>query len=223
MRRAQLVRAGLAALAVACATTAGDDSAPLVDCAMTGAKLEYDHDHLVRMQQDSNGDGRIDRTFHYEGDQLRRVELDTDFDGTTDFEVQFDERSAPFSWTRASAPAASAAPLAQAPRELARILPSLEPPPPEDCLARREVSDYLSELRIRMYSRWRPSGAGQAELRFSLAASGAVTSACLVSANDRSFGASAIHALFGSSPFGTMPERVTCIADHPLVGNFAAN
>ena len=214
---------GLFALALACATTAADDAALLVDCSMTGAKLEYDSHHLVRMQQDSNGDGRVDRTFSYEGDQLRRVELDTDFDGVTDFVVLFDDRSAPISWTRASAPEATAAPLAQAPRELARLLPSLEPPPAEDCLTRREVSDYLSELRIRMYSRWRPSGAGQAELRFSLASSGEVTSACLVSTNDRSFGAAAIHALFGSSPFGAMPERVACIADHPLVGNFAAN
>ena len=223
MRIPRLARAGLVALALACATTASDDSAPLVDCSMSGAKLEYDHDQLVRMQQDSNADGRIDRTFHYEGAQLRRVELDTDFDGVPDFVVQFDERSVPVSWTRASMPAMSAAPLSQAPRELARILPSLEPPPAEDCLARREVSDYLSELRIRMYSRWRPSGAGQAQLRFSLASSGTVTSACLVSTNDRSFGAAAIRALFGSSPFGTMPERVACIADHPLVGDFAAN
>jgi len=223
VRLAGIPAAGLFALALACATTADDEPAPLVDCSMSGAKLEYDNHHLVRMQQDSNGDGRVDRTFSYEGDQLRRVELDTDFDGIPDFVVQFDDRSTPVSWTRASAPETTAAPLARAPSELARLLPSLEPPPAEDCLARREVSDYLSELRIRMYSRWHPSGAGQAELRFSLASSGAVTSACLVSTNDRSFGAAAIHALFGSSPFGIMPERVACVADHPLVGNFAAN
>jgi len=208
VRISRILRAGLVALALACATLSSDESAPLVDCSMTGAKLEYDHDHLMRMQQDSNGDGRIDRIFSYEGGQLRWVQLDTDFDGVPDYEVQFSPGSVPVSWT---------------PRELARILPSLQPPPAEDCLTRREVSDYLSELRIRMYSRWRPSGAGQAELRFSLASSGEVTSACLVSTNDRSFGAAAIHALFGSSPFGQMPAPVACIADHPLVGNFAAN
>lgn len=223
MRISRILRAGLVALALACATLSSDESAPLVDCSMTGAKLEYDHDHLVRMQQDSNGDGRIDRIFSYEGGQLRWVQLDTDFDGVPDYEVQFSPGSVPVSWTRAAAPADTAAPLEHAPRELARILPSLQPPPAEDCLTRREVSDYLSELRIRMYSRWRPSGAGQAELRFSLASSGEVTSACLVSTNDRSFGAAAIHALFGSSPFGQMPAPVACIADHPLVGNFAAN
>jgi len=132
VRLAGVAGAGLFALALACATTAGDESAPLVDCSMSGAKLEYDDRHLVRMLQDSNGDGRVDRTFSYEGDQLRRVELDTDFDGIPDFALQFDERSTPVSWTRASAPDTTAAPLAQAPSELARLLPSLEPPPAED-------------------------------------------------------------------------------------------
>jgi len=94
----------------------------------------------------------------------------------------------------------------------------------EECDARREVQDYLAQVKARTYARWiapadTPSNE-EVKLRFMLDASGSVMHAELISANDQALGQSAVDALRSAAPYSAMSERVRCLARRKLSGTF---
>ncbi len=94
----------------------------------------------------------------------------------------------------------------------------------EECDSRREVVEYLAQVKQRTYARWiAPADAPSDEkvvLRFMLDASGSVMQAELVSASDPNLGQSAVDALRSAAPYSPMSERVRCLARRKLNGVF---
>ena len=98
--------------------------------------LDPDENHS-RKEVDTNGDGRADELFFLDGDRVERAELDLDYDGATDVWLRYDGFGRPLEWealppaSRVDAPAAVSSgrlPDDRPPPDLARLIPSLDPP-----------------------------------------------------------------------------------------------
>ena len=110
------------------------------------------------------------------------------------------------------------------PPDLARLIPSLDPPGDPECFERPEVRAYLREREgaaLRELARARRARARRSTvLRFSLDRGGTVVGACVKQSDDAAVGASVVRALSESPRFPPMPDRVVCLARHPLLGTF---
>lgn len=185
-----------------------------------------------RREVDTNGDGRADELFFLNDNVVERAEFDLDYDGATDLWLGYDGFGRPVEWealppaSRADAPAAVSSgrlPDDRPPPDLARLIPSLDPPGDPDCFERDEVRAYLRDVKARLYGSWlAPASAREAQtvLRFSLDQSGAVVGACVKQSDDAAVAASVVRALLEAPRFPAMPERARCLARHPLLGTF---
>jgi hypothetical protein len=232
LRIAALV--ALSAAALSCASFGRPKPAPTsVDCpAKQKSNLVYDAAHEVASREvDSNGDGRPDVTFFLVHQRVTRAELDLDFDGATDLWVTYDAEERVSAWEEVTPARSNAKPKLTSgrlpedrpPPELARLIPGLDPPAPQECVERPEVADYLQDVRKRVYGRWLvPATASEARTRlsFSLDESGAVVGACVRESNDPRTNPGIVAALFASGPFPAMPARVQCLSRHHLIGTF---
>ena len=189
-------------------------------------------ENVSRKEVDTNGDGRADELFFLAGDRVERAELDLDFDGATDVWLRYDGLGRPVEWealppaARADAPAVVSSgrlPDDRPPPDLARLIPSLDPPGDPECFERPEVRAYLRDVKERLYGSWlAPARAREARtvLRFSLDQGGAVVGACVKQSDDPAVSASVVRALSEAPRFPAMPERALCLARHPLLGTF---
>jgi len=85
------------------------------------------------------------------------------------------------------------------------------------------VKSYLRGAKDQLYGHWVvPASAREARtvLRFSLDRGGAVVGACVKQSDNAATAASVVRALLESPSFAPMPERVQCLARHPLLGTF---
>ena len=224
----------LALTALACAAWRSAPVPPEVACPERGrVHLILDADEKVsRKEVDTNGDGRADELFFLAGDRVEHAELDLDFDGATDVWLRFDGLGRPLEWealppaARANAPAVVSSgrlPDDRPPPDLARLIPSLDPPGDPECFERPEVRAYLRDVKERLYGSWLvPARARDARtvLRFSLDQSGAVVGACVKQSDDPAVSASVVRALSEAPRFPAMPDRALCLARHPLLGTF---
>jgi hypothetical protein len=189
-------------------------------------------ENITRKEVDTNGDGRADELFFLDGDRVDRAELDLDYDGATDVWLRYDGYGRPVEWealppaakTDAAAVVSSGRlPDDRPPPDLARLIPSLDPPGDPECFERPEVRAYLRGMKEQLYGSWlAPKSAREAQtvLRFSLDRGGAVVGACVKQSDDAAVGASVVRALSEAPRFPPMPERVVCLARHPLLGTF---
>lgn len=189
-------------------------------------------ENVSRKEVDTNGDGRADELFFLAGDRVERAELDLDFDGATDVWLRYDGLGRPVEWealppaARTDAPAAVSSgrlPDDRPPPDLARLIPSLDPPGDPECFERPEVRAYLRDVKERLYGSWlAPARAREARtvLRFSLDQGGAVVGACVKQSDDPAVSASVVRALSEAPRFPAMPDRALCLARHPLLGTF---
>ena len=165
-------------------------------------------ENVSRKEVDTNGDGRADELFFLDGDRVERAELDLDFDGATDVWLRYDglrpARRVGGAAARRDATDAPAAvssgrlPDDRPPPDLARLIPSLDPPGDPECFERPEVRAYLRDVKDRLYGSWlAPARAREARtvLRFSLDQGGAVVGACVKQSDDAAVGASVVRAL----------------------------
>jgi hypothetical protein len=191
-----------------------------------------DDENASRREVDSNGDGRADELFFVKNDKVERAELDLDYDGETDVWLRYDGRGRPVEWetlppaARTDAPAvvnSGRLPDDRPPPEVARMIPSLDPPADPDCFDRPEVKAYLRGVKDELYGHWlAPASAREARtvLRFSLDPGGAVVGACVEQADDAAIAASVVRSLLESPSVTPMPDRALCLARHPLLGTF---
>jgi len=188
--------------------------------------------NVTRREVDTNGDGRADELFFLENQRVERAELDLDYDGATDVWLRYDGLGRPVEW-EALPPAAKtdAPPIIQSgrlpddrpPPEVARLIPSLDPPADPDCFERPEVKTYLRGVKDELYGHWlAPTRARDTRsvLRFSLDRGGTVVGACVKQADDAATAASVVRALLESPKFPPMPAGAECLARHPLLGTF---
>lgn len=226
MTAARLAAGSLALALLSCAQAPKAIPAALVDCPQkaTSQPILDDQGKLVRKENDTNGDGRVDETFHYSGDKVDSGELDLDYDGRFDYAVTYNERGQLTSWRRLprpsdadAVPEANKAATADAPPVLSQL--ARRTPPTADCMQRSEVPRYLDKLQQQVYARWDPHEKAQAILSFTLDAKGELQGACLRSSTTPEAGESAVRALLRSAPFPAM-EGADCLAGHRLVGTF---
>ena len=231
MTASRLAAAGSLALALfSCAHRPREIPAALVDCPqnVSSRPILDERGQLVRKENDTNGDGRVDETLHFSGGQLVSQEVDLDYDGRVDYEMTYNEKGELSSWRRLPRPSeADAVPEANK-RAAVDAAPVVSPlarrtPPTADCLHRSEVPRYLDQVRARIYARLdEPTAEAKVILGFTLDARGELLGACLSSATSPEAGASAVRALLRAAPFAPM-EGADCLAGHRLRGTFTVH
>ena len=234
MRTALPLALGLCLAAAGCAAWRAAKLPREIACPERGRVhviLDSD-DNVSRKEVDTNGDGRADELFFLVGERVDRAELDLDYDGATDVWLRYDGFGRPVEWEAlppAAKPDAAAKvssgrlPDDRPPPDLARFIPSLDPPGDPECFERPEVRAYLRGVKEQLYGSWlAPKNARDAQtvLRFSLDRGGAVVGACVKQSDDAAVAASVVRALSESTRFPPMAERVECLARHPLLGTF---
>jgi len=227
----RLAAGGSLALALlSCAHAPKEIPAALVDCPqkVSSRPILDDQGQLVRKENDTNGDGRVDETLRFRGGKLESEDLDLDYDGRADYEMKYDERGGLISWRRLprpseadAVPEANKGPFVDGAPVLSRL--ARRTPATADCLHRSEVARYLDGIKTRVYARWsEPDAAAKAVLSFTVDARGELLGVCLRSATIPEAGESAVQALLRAAPFAPM-EQADCLAGHRLQGTFTVH
>jgi hypothetical protein len=178
---------------------------------------------LVRVELDSNADGRPDRWEYFDGDPTpRRIEMDSDFDGAVDRWVELgpDGRalSSRIDSNKDGAPDSSRVPDPE-------MDGSLAAPPPVSaggsCAGDPACQLYIDQLRSDVLAHWQGERDERVRVQLFVSEKGCPYEARVLEAASRKRARAALEALSASRPLRPLPEELADLRTEKIVLSFA--
>lgn len=178
---------------------------------------------LVGAAWDVNQDGRYDYWEEFEGGSRRRAEVDRNLDGFADLWIELDD-----SGTASAARVDSnldGAPDRKTPLAAASGLLRADSSPPLDrdnCMMQPGFSEYMENVRTRIYSKWEGSTPGKARVRFAIHPSGCLEPLSVLDSTPSAVGEEILRAMEGVASGLLPPPELKCVHRLNFVGTFSS-